>query len=335
MKEDIYEEHCQPLEEEQDFSHDSIECSEDITRDVNYEDEAPIIAPQYDEALQDPIPHTQYEENEVSHFSFHFFDDTLFYDSESEEEMEPLNKLYLLYLNTEYVEVDLPLDEVIQILEAPAQEGLRKVSYFPFQNFNDSLSYDVESKEVLDVLTPSCYDKNEDFVDNIDEFIHVGKHKWDVIGYDGDPIYDIEDHFLNFPLQLSYDITKFDIGQQGHNIITNFIHTPKDDLMFFSPNKFWSYLEDFDDYPSENLDLFYEQSCQPSFYSNIDKSEEVTFVKQDACDKVFHLPFITLPHYVTEGVVWKHVPYPKSPIRKNLILDFRGNFSTSKRILLS
>jgi hypothetical protein len=85
------------------------------------------------------------------------------------------------------------------------------VSHFPFQIFNDYLSYDVESKEVLDVLTPSCYDENEDFVDNIDEFIHVGKRKYDAIGYNGDPIYDIEDHFQNFPLQLSYDITKFDI----------------------------------------------------------------------------------------------------------------------------
>jgi hypothetical protein len=45
MKEEIYEEHFQPLEEEQDFSHDSIECSEDITRKVNYEDEAPVTAP--------------------------------------------------------------------------------------------------------------------------------------------------------------------------------------------------------------------------------------------------------------------------------------------------
>ena len=41
---------------------------------------------------------------------------------------------------------------------------------------------------MLDVLTPSCYDEDDDFVDNIDEFIHVGKRKWDVIGYDGDPI---------------------------------------------------------------------------------------------------------------------------------------------------
>jgi len=48
---EIYEENCQPLEEEQDFSHDSIECSEDLTRKVNYEDEALVIAPQSDEVL--------------------------------------------------------------------------------------------------------------------------------------------------------------------------------------------------------------------------------------------------------------------------------------------
>jgi hypothetical protein len=101
----------------------------------------------------------------------------LFYDSESEEEMEPLDKLDPLYLKTEDVEADLPLDEVIQILEGLAQEGLSKVIYFPFQVFNDSLSYDVESKEVLDVLTLACYDENKDFVNNIDEFIHVGKRK--------------------------------------------------------------------------------------------------------------------------------------------------------------
>ena len=138
---------------------------------MNYE--APVTAPQSDEALQDSIPPAQDEENEVSHFSFHFFDDTLFYDSKSEEEMEPLDELGPLYLKDEDVEANLPLDEVIQTVESPTQEGLNKVSYFPFQNFNDSLSYDVESKEVSDFLTPSCFDKNEDFVDNIDEFIQV------------------------------------------------------------------------------------------------------------------------------------------------------------------
>jgi hypothetical protein len=46
-------------------------------------------------------------------------------------------------------------------------------------------------EEPLDVLIPSCYDRGNDMVDNIDEFIHVGKRKWDVIRYDEDPIYDI------------------------------------------------------------------------------------------------------------------------------------------------
>jgi hypothetical protein len=94
-----------------------------------------VLAPPSNKDLQYPIPSTQDEENEVSHFPFHFLDDTLFYDSDSEEEMEPLDKLDTLCLKTEDVEVDLPPDEAIPTLEAPAQEGLNKVSYF--KTFND------------------------------------------------------------------------------------------------------------------------------------------------------------------------------------------------------
>ena len=65
---------------------------------------------------------------------------------------------------------------------------------------------------------------------------------------------------------------------------------------------------DFVDYPSEHLDLSYEESYQPSFCVDLDKREEATSVKQDACDKVFNLPLIALPCYVTRGVVWKHSP---------------------------
>jgi hypothetical protein len=133
--------------------------------------------------------------------------------------------LQLHYFNTPYYEVEetshedetmmsaLPFDEVIYILEAPTQEEVNTLSYFPFQEFDDALFYDLEVLEQpFDVLSPSCYDKADDCVDNIDEFIHVGKHKWDVIGYDGDPIYDIEGHFQELPLQLSYEVTNnFDI----------------------------------------------------------------------------------------------------------------------------
>jgi hypothetical protein len=112
---DQYQESSNIRDEEQDLSHNLIECNENITRNVNYEDETPIITLQSDEVLQDPIPHAQDEESEVSHF--HSFDNTLFYDSENEEGVEPLDKLYPLCLETEDVEAGFPPDEAIQILE--------------------------------------------------------------------------------------------------------------------------------------------------------------------------------------------------------------------------
>jgi hypothetical protein len=82
IRDEVYEYHCQPLKEEQNLSHNPIECNEDITKNMNYEDEAPVIAPQSNEALQYLVSPTQDEENEVSHF--YYFDDTLFYDSDNE-----------------------------------------------------------------------------------------------------------------------------------------------------------------------------------------------------------------------------------------------------------
>jgi hypothetical protein len=47
-------------------------------------------------------------------------------------------------------------------------------------------------EDPLDALNLSCYDKGSDMVDNIDELIHVGRRKWDLICLDEDPIYDME-----------------------------------------------------------------------------------------------------------------------------------------------
>jgi hypothetical protein len=97
-------------------------------------------------------------------------------------------------------------------------------------------------------------------VNNIDKFIHVGKCKWDLIGYDGYLIYDIEGHFQMFPLQLSYEVTtNFNIWQQGYDIAIDVFQAPKGDLVLCSPDDFQSYLEDFDDYSFEHLYLFYEE----------------------------------------------------------------------------
>jgi hypothetical protein len=217
---------------------------------------------------------------------------------------------------------------------------MNTVSCFPFQDFEDALFCDLESEEVLedplDVLIPSCYDKGNDIVDNIDEFIHVRKHKWDVIGYDGDPIYDIEVHFQMFPLQLSYEvITNFDIWKQGDDVVIDVFQAPKGDLVLCSPYDFWSYLEDFDDYSFEHLDLFYEEYYQPPLCSDIDKGKDVSFLNQDTCNKVFHLPSIILPHYVTKDVVGEHVPCLKFSLGKSLLLEFKGRFSTLRISLIS
>jgi hypothetical protein len=54
--------------------------------DIKHDDEVLMCAPPSNEAIQEPIPPAQEEEDEVSHFPFQFFDDTLFYDLEGEEE---------------------------------------------------------------------------------------------------------------------------------------------------------------------------------------------------------------------------------------------------------
>jgi hypothetical protein len=234
----------------------------------------------------------------------------------------------------------LSFDEVIQVFDAPAQQEVNTVSYFPFQDFEDALFCDLESEErleePLDVLIPSCYDKGNDMVDNIDEFIHVGKRKWDVIGYDGDPIYDIEGHFQMFPLQLSYEVTtNFDIWQQGDDVVADVFQAPKGDLVLCSPDDFRSYLEDFDEYSFEHLDLFHEEDYQPPLCSDLDKGEDIACLKQGTCDKVFQPPSITLPRYVTKGAVGKHVPCLKFSPGKSLLLEFKGRLNALRRNLLS
>jgi hypothetical protein len=217
---EIYEEIYQSLEKGQDFSHNSIKCSKYLTREVNYEDEALVTTPSFYEYLQDPISPAQDEENEVSIFPFQFFYDTLFYDLEGEEVKEPLEEIAPSFSNEDEemslgddVLDPLPFDEVIQAIDPPTQQDMNTISYFPFQDFDDALFYDLESEEVLeeplDALNPSCYDKSSDIVDNIDEFIHVGRRKWDVIGSNEDPIYDMEGNFQMFPLQLSYEVTNY------------------------------------------------------------------------------------------------------------------------------
>jgi hypothetical protein len=74
-----------------------------------------------------------------------------------------------------------------KVLETPAQDEI--VSYPPPQNFDNFLPRDLEEEmdEHMSVFNPPCYDTDTDIVD-IDEFIHVGRRKWDEIGFGMDPV---------------------------------------------------------------------------------------------------------------------------------------------------
>jgi len=66
-----------------------------------------------------------------------------------------LDKLYPPYYEVEHVEEShedetmmpaLPFDEVIQAFDAPTHEEMSTVSCFPFQDFDDAIFCDLESK---------------------------------------------------------------------------------------------------------------------------------------------------------------------------------------------
>jgi hypothetical protein len=135
----------------------------------------------------------------------------VFFNSKDEEEMETSDEVEVPCCEIEDKEAvhedeETTHAENIKLLKEPAQE--ETVSYPPILNFDDALPSDEkEEDKFLSLTNPACYDTDSDTVDNIDEFIHVGRRRWDIVGYDLDPIYDTESHLQLLPLQLSQQIT--------------------------------------------------------------------------------------------------------------------------------
>jgi hypothetical protein len=206
--------------------------------------------------------------------------------------------------------------ENTKILEAPTQE--ETVSYPSPRNLDNFLLYDLEREEEtnkhMSVLNPPCYDTDTDIVD-IDEFIHVGRRRWNIVGYDMGPIYDIESHLQALPLQISQQVT-FDQLQQGDEFFTHTLQKPKDDLVPCFPDDFRSYLEDFDDCSSEHLDLFYENDHQSPLCSDFDTSKNIVYLKKDSHDFSLQPPVVTLPRFSIKGLVGKYIFYIEFPLRQ-------------------
>jgi hypothetical protein len=273
--------------------------------------------------IHEPSPPGQQQHDKVSFFPFQDFDDTLFHDLESGGEMESPNEEHLPCCMTKE-EGDTQEDKTImhtQVLKDPAQK--EKISFPPLQDLGNCLLYDSEEEnemgELLNVSNPPCYDIDTNIAD-FDEFIHVGRRRWDAFGYDMDPIYDIKSHLRALPLQLSQQA--LDQWQQGDKIFTDTPQMPKVDQVHRLPKKFWSYLYAFDDYSSDHLDLPYEDDYQPPLCSDFDRSKNIVCLKKDSHDLFLQLPAITLPRCFIKGIVGKCVFYIEFPLKKTL--EYRG-----------
>jgi hypothetical protein len=255
--EQVFNQHNEDMDEEQEPEQD---------------DEVSTCAPPIDEVMQEPVSPVQQSEDEVSYFPLQTSNDTVLLDSKEEEEMEASDEMEVPCCAIEdkkavHEDEETTHAENIELLKVPAQG--ETVSYPPTLNFHDALPCDEkeEDDEFLSLTNPACYDTDSDTVDNIDEFIHVGRRRWDIVGYDLDPIYDTESHLQLLPLQLSQWITS-EQWQQGDEVFTCTFQNTKDDLVPYLLDDFQSYLEMFDEYPTEHLDPIYEDDCQPPLCSS-------------------------------------------------------------------
>jgi hypothetical protein len=308
------------FQEEGEQTTDRQGIAKDIAEEPKPNDEVSTCPPPPNEAIHEPSPPAQQQDDKVSFFPFQDFDDTFFHDSKSNGEMKSPNEEHFPCCTTKN-EGATHEDKTVmhvkdtQVLEAPAQE--EKVSYPPLQDFDDCLLYDLEKEEemgeLLNVFNPPCYDTDTDLVD-IDEFIHVGRHRWDAIGYDIDPSYDIKSHLQVLSLQLSRQV--LDQWQQGHDIFTDAPQTPNVDQIPYLPDDFRSYLEGFDDYSSKHLYLSCENDYQPPMCSGFDRSKNIVFLKKDPHDLFPHPPLIALPCCIFEGIVGNYIFYIVFPLKR-------------------
>jgi hypothetical protein len=78
----------------------------------------------------------------------------------------------------------------------------------------------------------------------------------------------------------------------------------------------------FDEYPTEHLDPFREDDCQPPLCSVFDTSKDIVCLKKFSHDLLPQPPIITLPGFSIKGVVGKYLFHVEFPSEKTL--DSKG-----------
>jgi hypothetical protein len=291
-------------------------------QELEQDDEVSTCAPPADEVIQEPVSPVQQSEDEVSYCPLQNSNDIVLLDSKEEEEMEASDEIEVPCCAIEDEETTHA--ENIELLKVPTQE--ETVSYPPLLVFNDALPCDEkEEDEFSNLANPACYDTDTDIAD-FDEFIHVGRRRWNAFGYDTDPIYDTESHLQLLPLQWSQQFTN-DQWQQGDEVFTCSLQNTKDDLVPNFSDDFQSYLEMFEEYPTELLDPIYEDDCQPPLCSDSDTSKDIVCLKKVTHDFSSQTPVITLPCFSVQGVVGKYLFCVEFPPGQTL--DFKGWLSNA------
>jgi hypothetical protein len=123
------------------------------------------------------------------------------------------------------------------------------------------------------------------------------------------------------PLQLSQQIT-YDQWQQGDEVFTCSFQNTKDDLVPYLSDDFQSYLEMFDEYPTEHLNPIYQDDCQPPLCSDFDTSKDIVCLKKFSHDFSPQPPVITLPGFSIKGVVGNYLFHVE--FLSGQTLDFKG-----------
>jgi hypothetical protein len=295
---------------------ENVSEEQEPEQELEQDDEVSTIAPPIEEVIQEPVSPVQQKKDEVSSFPFQISNDFVLLD---EEEMDVLDKVEVPCCALEeavHEDEETTHADNTQDLEIPAQE--ETVSCPPLINFDDALPCN-EKEEEDQSSNPACYDTDTDIAD-FDEFIHVGRRRWDVVGYDLDPIYDTESHLQLLPLQLSQQIT-YDQWQQGDEVFTCSFQNTKDDLVPCFSDDFQSYLEMFDEY-AEHLNPFYEDDYRPPLCSDLATSKDIVCLKEVTHDFSSQPPVISLPCFSIQGVVGKYLFRVEFPPGQTL--DFKG-----------
>jgi hypothetical protein len=297
------------------------EMVEDVAEETESEqnDEVSMSVPPADEIVQEPVSSVQQSKDEVSHFPLQNSNNTLLLDSKEEKEMEASDEIEVPCCAIEDEETTHAKNT--RVLEVPAQE--ETVSYPPLIIFDNALPCN-EKEEEEESSKPACYDTDTDIAD-LDEFIHVGRRRWDVIGYDLDPIYDTESHLQLLPLQLSQQIT-YDQWQQGDEVFTCSLQNTKDDLVPCFSDDFQSYLEMFDEY-AEHLNPFYEDDYRLLLCSDRDTSKDIVCLKEVTHDFSPRPLAFTLPSFSIRRVVGSYLFCVEFPPGQTL--DFKSRLGNA------